>query len=436
MGPIQSLDDLLSLLRRRWPVILFVAVLGVAATLAYALTRPRVYEATAVIQFESPSVSEADEHEGGTLTPAQRVQLIEQRLMARENLAAVIDRHGLFADTPLSLNEKVAALRASTTIQSIAAAQTGFGSSGRLAALIVTVRLGDPVQAAEVANGFAAAVLDEDARRVGDRARAAVAFFAAEEVRLGTALAGIEAEIAAFKNANEAALPGDLAFRRDELARIGELMRDLQQRIIEFTRERDAIAAARPVRAVEQRQIDTLDGQIAALAGQEALLAARRDEIEAALRGAPEVERNLALFERRRGQLQDQYAVVSRRLAEAETLLRLHSSQEAERLELLERAVVPDYAIGSGRRRIAILGAAASIAAAVVAAFLLDVLNPVIRSAQQMERALSLRPVVVIPAIDTPADLRRRQALRVAALGLLALAFLLAMGMAGAQAIL
>ncbi|MCL4189361.1 MAG: hypothetical protein KJZ85_17315 [Rhodobacteraceae bacterium] len=435
MGPIQSLDDLVSLLRRRWPAILLVAVLGVGLTLAYAMTRPRVYEATAVIQFESPRVSEADEHEGGTLTPAQRVQLIQQRLMARENLLEVIERHGLFAGLPLSVNEKVAALRASTAIQSVAAAQAGFGSAGQLAALIISVRLGDPVQAADVANGFATAVLDEDARRVGERARAAVAFFTAEEARVGAALAAIEADIAAFKNANEAALPGDLAFRRDELARIGELMRDLQQRIIELRRERDAIAAARPVRAVEQRQIDTLDGQIAALSEQEARLAARRDEIDAALREAPEVERNLSTFERRRGQLQDQYAVVSRRLAEAETALRLYTTREAERLELLERAVVPEYAVGSGRRRIAILGAAASVGLALVAAFLLDLLNPVIRSAAQMERALSLRPVVVIPAIDTPGDVRRRQALRIAALGLLALAFLLAMGMAGAQAL-
>ncbi len=435
MGPIQSLEDLRGLLRRRWPVILLAAALGVALTLVYAMTRPRSYEATAVIQFQSPRVSEADEGEGGTLTPAQRVQLIEQRLMARENLIAVIDRHGLYPGLPLSVNEKVAALRQSTTIQSIAAAQAGFGSSGQLAALIISVRLGDPVLAAEVANGFATAVLDEDARRVGDRARAAVAFFAAEERRLGAELAAIEAEIAVFKNANATALPGALDFRRDELARIGELVRDLEQRIIELRRERDTIAAARPVRAVEQRQIDSLDGQIAALAEQEAALVARRTEIEAALAEAPEVERNLATFERRRGQLQDQYAVVSRRLAESETALRLYSSQEAERLELLERAVVPEYAVGSGRRRIAILGAGASVALALVLAFLLDVLHPVIRSAAQMERVLALRPVVVIPAIDAPADLRRRQALRVAALGLLALAFLLAMGMAGAEAI-
>lgn len=436
MGPIQTLDDLLGFLRRRWPVVLLVALIGTAATLAYALSMPRTYESSAVIQFEVSQVSDGEGREGA-LNAAQRVQLIEQRLTARENLVAMIDRHGLFADAPqLTLGQKVALLRSSLTLLPVSAAAAGFGREGQLSALIVTVRLDDPVKAAEVANDFATSVLQENLRREVARSRATLEFFTREEARLGEALAALEAEIAAFKNAHEMALPGNLGFLRDELARIEAGRRDLQQRILELSRERDALGATRPVRAVEQRQIDELTGQIEVLTAQERRLADRSAALEAALREAPEVERGLAAFDRRRTQLQEQYAVATRRLAEAETAERLLASQQAARLELLERAVVPDFALGSGRRRVAAMGVAASLGLGLALALLLEMMNPVIRTAGQMERALNLRPVVVIPYIESPAELRRRKAARVVAVALLALGFLLAMGLAGAWALL
>ncbi len=435
MGPIQTFDEFVSFLRRRWAVVLLVAALGTAATLVYAMSLPRAYEATAVIQFEGPQVAGAEARDAG-ISAAQQLQLIEQRLTARGNLVAVIERHGLFADAPqLTLAQKVALLRGSLTLLPVSAAATGFGREGQLSALIITVRLGDPLKAAEVANEVATSLLEENTRREAERAAETVDFFAREEARLGTALAELEAEIAAFKNAHEEALPEGLAFLREELGRIGTARRELQQRILELSRERDALGATRPVRAVEQRQIDELDGQIGLLAAQEARLAERTAALEASIRGAPEVERVLATFERRRTQLQEQYAVATRRLAEAETAQRLLATRRAARLELLEPAIPPDFAVGSGRRRVAAMGVAASLGLGLGLAFLLELLNPVIRSATQMERTLGLRPVVVIPCIDGPAtDDRRRKAVRMAMLGLLALGFILLMGAAGAGA--
>jgi len=47
------------------------------------------------------------------------------------------------------------------------------------------------------------------------------------------------------------------------------------------------------------------------------------------------------------------------------------------------------------------VGAVASVMVAVAVAFLLELLNPVVRSARQMERETGLRPVVSIPMVDT-----------------------------------
>ena len=118
MGQIQSLEDLLNFLtRRRW-LIMAVAALGIVLAAIYAKSRPDSYEAAAVIEVQSAQVGDA-----GTSGSAQLLQSIEQRLTSRENLAAVIDRHGLYSDLPaLSMDERIALLRRNVTFQAIAAA--------------------------------------------------------------------------------------------------------------------------------------------------------------------------------------------------------------------------------------------------------------------------------------------------------------------------
>jgi hypothetical protein len=53
-------------------------------------------------------------------------------------------------------------------------------------------------------------------------------------------------------------------------------------------------------------------------------------------------------------------------------------------------------------------GALFSIAAAIGLAFVLDLMNPVVRNAEQMERLLDLRPVVSIPEVAAAARSNQR----------------------------
>jgi len=53
------------------------------------------------------------------------------------------------------------------------------------------------------------------------------------------------------------------------------------------------------------------------------------------------------------------------------------------------------------------MGAVASVIAALGAAVLLEVLNPAIRSAAQLERQLDLRAVVTIPKVKTRRERRK-----------------------------
>ncbi|WP_294612054.1 Wzz/FepE/Etk N-terminal domain-containing protein, partial [uncultured Roseovarius sp.] len=72
------------MLRRRLWLIVLVTVVGCVGAVIFALNKPRVFEATAVIQIETPQVGR---DVTGRMVPTdamQRLQLIEQRLMARD----------------------------------------------------------------------------------------------------------------------------------------------------------------------------------------------------------------------------------------------------------------------------------------------------------------------------------------------------------------
>lgn len=453
MGPIQTLDELIGMLRRRFRLIGTIFGVLMAAVLYFAYIQPHTYESSAILQVDSPSIS-GDAASGGATT-AQRLQLIQQRLMARDNVLEMIRTHGLFPELrQLPESDQVAALHAATRIESISAVQQGYVNDGRVASLIITVSLDDPEMAAAVANDLAARVVDQDLQSRVVQAEESLSFFEAEEKRIADEMTALESEMSDFKNKNDDALPDGLTFRRDELSRIWENSLDLDQKILELERELAALESdtamrigegtpgANPVEeelrqlevelaqarrvfapghpeiqrlqtrieavtsgsgearlAAAARQRHMISSQITALQAQKSLLDERRATIESAISRMPEVERNLNTFERRLRQLQDQHSVVNRRRSEAETTLKLQASQQTERFEVLEPALPPAHPSNSKRKKIAVFGFAASAGLAFGVAFLLEILNPVMRSASQMQRMLGLQPVVSIPEV-------------------------------------
>ncbi len=418
MGQIQSIEELVSLLlRRRWMIIL-ITVAGLLAAVIFAKSRPDIYETAAVIQIEGAQVAEPTA-QGAQAQPdgggaAQILQTIEQRLTTRDALTAVIERHNLFTDQPqLTSDEKLVALRSAVTFQAVdSAGGQGFGQSRSISAIIIWVRYGDPETAAELANDFAQGILDQSAAGQRDRANKNVAFFKEEETRIYDQIAKLETEVAAYKNAHAAAMPTLSDARRDEIVSLSDDLRQATQDLIGLQGEQAAIAAKQQQRETDKRRLDDIATQIDVLNAQIASINARKAAVETALAATPEVERVLAGYDRQLQQLQGQYDNVTQRMAEAETTQRLAERQQSERFTLLDRALSPEYAIGGGKKKIAIAGAIASLLAAIGLAFLLDLAKPVVRTAAQMQRQLDLEPVVCIPEIRAPKGRVGRAALR------------------------
>jgi protein tyrosine kinase modulator len=111
-------------------------------------------------------------------------------------------------------------------------------------------------------------------------------------------------------------------------------------------------------------------------------------------------------------QLQLELELISTQRTEAEVGYRLENQRQAERLTVIEPAALPDYPVTGGRKRIAILGGMMSVAFALIVAFVLELRNPVIRTAAQLEREVGFAPVVSIPYLDpTPPKVSRWQRL-------------------------
>lgn len=407
MGNINSVEDILLFLHRFWKLIAGIAIVGFLATIYHALQQPHSWEAAAVVRVETPAIS--PESQGGAdqrLTGA-RLQQIEQDLLSREAAMELMSRYRLFDDQPgLSLADRIMLVRTSVHFVPIRPEGAPFGAEQPITSVVIFSRQGDPETAANIANDLARQLVALSSERQTEETQQALDFFARDEARIAAEIAALEAEISQFKNDNLDALPDGLQSRRDTLARIGEEIRAQTRQIEALEQDLAVLRDRRNPRAVELRQIDTLETQIAtqrrALAG----LTAERDEIAARNNRTPVIEGTLAGYARRQQQLDEQLSSVIRRRTEAETAQRLSAQAQTERFELLEAALPPDYPLRSSRRKLAIMGLVGSLGLGFGLAFLLDLRNPALRTSRQLERATGIRPVIAIPALNKPT--RRR----------------------------
>lgn len=400
MGPIHSLDDIIDMVRRRAPVMLFVICLGCILSLWVALNQTHLFSSSEVIQIARPKI--ADELAPSTVagSSARRLQLIEQRLMARDSLLAAIEEHGLYADQPdLRPSEKVNLLRHSIQIHGVAAAREGYSDDGTISVLTITATLETPEQAQAIAHEFAKRTIEFSINSRIAQARETLDFFVLQEEKLVARVATLESRIAAFRNMNDISIAGGVQFRRSEIAALNSAILDIDRQQLTLQREADQVDNT--VRqATATRMLADLQDKMDGLDAQRNMLMGHKKTLEKVIETNPEIQRELGTFQRQLAQLQNQLDETSLLRTEADVGFRLESQRQSERLTVLEPAPLPDFPVTPSRKKLALIGAMMSIAAALGVALLLEIRNPVIRTASQMQRELGFAPVVSIPFLD------------------------------------
>lgn len=390
MNQFQSFDEVFSALRRRARIIIAITFVGCMLSLFFALSQSKVYETTAVVQIEDARVP--DQLAGATAQAedaARRVRLIEQRLMSRDNLVRIMEKHQLFIDDEeMAMNERIFLMREAASVEPIVNRAQPYAPGANVpSGLLITVRLDDAQKAADLADELMYSVIDQSRDRSTSRARDTLQFFAAEEASVRANIEDLESQIADFKGENSEALPEGIVDLRSQLATLRATVLQLDQDILSLKTESN-----------RQRE-EVKDGQIALFEERKLLVVARAVQLQDQLAAAPEVERTLNNLERQMTQLQEQYSVITRRRAEAELGQMLEDRQQTDRYEVLETALVPEYPVSRSRTKTAIMGGVAAVIAGIGAAFAIESMNPPLRNAAQMERALGIQPVVAIPYV-------------------------------------
>ncbi|AXI45930.1 DUF874 domain-containing protein [Sulfitobacter sp. SK012] len=415
MGPIYSWNDFLDMTRRRMGLILFVILLGCMISLVLVLRQVPVYRSSEVIQIEQPKITDDLARSTVAGSSARRLQLIEQRLMARGNVLKIIDKFELFGtDGELNSVQKVDLLRRAVSIAGVAAVREGFADDGAIAVLTISAEMPTPELAQAIAHEFANQTRELSITRRREQTAQTLEFFEEQQKALTAEISQVENELELYRIENNLSVTGGVDFRMNEIASLNASILELDRGIIAAQLARTQIdRAARPQTVA--RADKAIVARLETLQSQRELLDKRRGVIRQTIQGSPEVESDLSSFERRIDRLQTQLDLVSARKNQAEVGFSLESGSQGERMITIEEAVVPEYPISSSRKRRAAMGGIASGILAFVLAWVLELRNPVIRTARQMQRETGLMPVVAIPELKTRRFLLGRDKRRLAA---------------------
>ena len=454
----------IDVLRRRYLFLLIPTVVATAVAVLVALQMPKAYESTAVILIEDQQIPQTLVSPTVTAGAFERIAVLRQKLMTRENLLTVADKFSLFTKngTRPAPTRLVEAVRESITIGQI---DIGGRRSANVIGFTVTFRYSDATVATQVANELVNTILAENIQNRLGQAAETSRFFRSELSQLEEDLDTLEDRIVAFKQENARSLPDTLPYRRAELLRLSTEIDDLnrqvriaQQGAVDFTNdaalrsldrrlrtrklelvhveeERATLAPLADKDIIPKSRIRSIDREIARIkldiemmeaeaaaagltaGGQSVLdLEHRRDELKRqaqelndSILETPRTEAQLNGLSREHESLRSEYRQAQERLADAVAGERLEEDRRAERFVVIEPATRPEAPVNPNQKTVVLAGAAGGFGLGFAALFLVEFLNRSVRTAGDLEKRLQIRPLASIPYVTTPRETRRRR---------------------------
>lgn len=428
MGPIQTIAELLAFLRRRIDVIAFVVGLGALLSIFSSFTTAPTFQAHAVLSARLNTVSgEFSNNTGAENAPARLLQLVEQRLTTRENMLALADKYDLFPEN--TALERVDNMRGAVSFLSQAAVTIGFADDGVLSSIVIQARADTPQKAADIANELAQLTIAQTGAGREARARETLSFLRQQQVTLQGQIDAIQEEARQFATANTDAMPFNVEIRRAELLQLGTAIQAAESAVASLETSLETLR----VQGSTQRRLIQTRTELSARGAELERLRAQRAELEPFFVRMAAVEREMTAMEEREQRARESLRNLSTEVALAEANLRLETGQQIAAYEVVETATAPDYPVSRSRKASILIGTVASIIVAIFGAFGWEILRPALRSPGQVERETGMRPVLVLPAMQTTSERRKVLVARLAGFGLFALGLLAAILMRMAQ---
>lgn len=311
MGDGLDLKYIVYLIRRRFVYFLLPLLFILIAGTAIVFSLPKIYSSSAKILVESQQIPENLVKATVTTLATERVQVIQTRVLTRENLLKLINKFNLF-DTrkDLSKTEVVDLMRSriSFTMLDLGIGQRKNRKDDRLTvAFSIGFDYERPDSAAKVANELVTIVLEEDIRNRKDAAGESTKFLSQESEKLLAELANLDANISEYKIKNSDLLPEKLAFNMAQMERLERSLDDLDKTKAvaeDGVRQLELEASAKRVSPVQadrgkpqaggfQQEMEVLQAKFAQ---QSAVLTANHPDMRSLQRQIAALQKNIDAF--------------------------------------------------------------------------------------------------------------------------------------------
>lgn len=375
-----------ALFKRRWAYFFLPFIVVASAGVAVALLLPATYSSEGKILVQSQQIPTELVRPTVTSAAQERIQVIEQRTMTRDNLVAIADKFQLFPDkrSLISVTELVALIRKQAKIAPVDV-QLDFRQRSRDNPTIVFAvgfEYSDPAIAARVANELMTRILNEDLRDRTSRATDTTKFLTREVQKLAADNAALDAKIAQLRlsqgkpASGNADQPPLLAQLKTELIQKGALYSEKHPVMQSLKRQIEAMEKAAPP--------PPANSEAATSASLEALVAQQEA-------------------------LQKNLETASTKLAAARLGENLEKDQQSEKLEIIEQPAVPQEPIKPNRPKIAAIAAVLAMMAGAGLVLVMEIADKSIRRTSDLFALIDNRLIVSIPYIITATELRQRR---------------------------
>lgn len=226
-----NFERIVSAAKRRFLFFLIPFVLVLAGAVAVILILPPHYSSYGTILVETQQISPDLIESTVSTDPDQRIRMIEQRVMTRENLLKIIDKFNVYGDDRkfLTVSELVFKMQDNIAIDVITSSFSGNRRGETTIAFYVGFSHENPQIATDVANELVTLFLSENVRTRTERATEATSFLSDEADKVRRQLTQVESEIVAYKQKYKDALPEHLGLRQSMLDRSEDQIRDLRR---------------------------------------------------------------------------------------------------------------------------------------------------------------------------------------------------------------
>jgi uncharacterized protein involved in exopolysaccharide biosynthesis len=386
-----ELSYLFNIVKRRilYFAISFVVVLIAAFTIV-KMQRP-IFRAEGEILVESPAIPADLVHPTITEMADERFEVFKQRVLARDNLLAVMNKYDLFPNDRDSLPEyaQLALMRARIEIKPVALELQRPGNSA--AAFMLAFNYEVPQVALSVTNELIGQILSQDSSRRTSAATETARFLEQEVKRLTDEHDAVVAQLEALKPRalDQGQAASEVA--KSQLKSLADLEADLVQKSSVYSDEH-------PV-------VKSLKKKIAALKH----VIAIGPETTSVPNGADKPDIGFQVLQQRRVNLETTLQDASHKLDAARLGESMERNQQAEHLQLIESPELPHKPVTASKLKLfamALVGAGIFGAGVV---FAVEMLDNSIRSSRELAPIMDRRLIVTIPYMTSPGEDDRKR---------------------------